>query len=222
MSYEYTVPTTAIITYSDNDWRLQRVLCREPGPNELLIQVLATGICHTDIVNVGGIYPRILGHEGAGHVLKIGPNCTLDAKTGDPVLLSFAHCKECYMCLNGHPAHCVDQVPLTIRGQEPNFALAEGETEDERLELDANGLKRVVQASYFGHSSFSGIALVKESSVVPVKDLIRSEEELKIFAPLGCGSMFVLILHRGADDRFADMFTVRAKFRQVPAPSLMS
>lgn len=189
-TYEYTIPTTAIITYTDHDWRLQPVLCRPPGPNELLVKILATGICHTDLVNVGGVYPRILGHEGAGTILQIGPDCTslADAEVGDPVLLSFAHCGQCYMCLNGHPAHCKDQISLTIRGQEPNFALAESEGEDERLELDAEGRRRVIKAAYFGHSSFCGIALVKESSVVLVKWLVKDEEELRLFAPLGCGS----------------------------------
>lgn len=46
----------------------------------------------------------------------------------------------------------------------------------------------MIKASYFGHSSFSAIALVKESSVVNVKDLVANDEELTMFAPLGCGS----------------------------------
>ena len=184
--YDYTIPTKAIITYTDQDWRYQDVLCREPGPNELLVKVLATGICHTDIANVGGIYPRILGHEGAGKVLRKGPDCSSDLEIEDPILLSFAHCKKCYMCKTGHPAHCKEQVAITIRAQDPNYALAEGE--NEALADDGTGKKRVVAASYFGHSSFSGIALVKESSVVSAKGLVGGEEELKMFAPLGCGS----------------------------------
>ena len=96
------------------------------------------------------------------------------------------------MCVTGHPAHCRDQVPITIQGEDPNFALAEGEDEDERLEKDGQGRKRVVKASYFGHSSFSGVAVVKESSVVSVKDLVKDDEDLKRFAPLGCGRMFDL------------------------------
>jgi Zn-dependent alcohol dehydrogenase len=192
--YEYTIPAKAIITYTDHDWRLQNVLCREPRDGELLVQIVASGICHTDQSNVGGIYPRVLGHEGAGHVLQKGPNCSIGVSIGDPVLLSFAHCRKCYFCLKGHPAHCVDQIPLTIQGQDLNFALDldKGEEEDERLELDKLGRRSVVKAAYFGHSSFSSIALVKESSVVNVKDLVKSEAELKMFAPLGCG------IHTGA------------------------
>lgn len=186
--HDYKIPTKAIVTYTDEDWRYQDVLVREPGPHELLIRIVACGVCHTDIANVGGIYPRILGHEGAGKILRRGPEVHSDLKEGDPVLLSFAHCGKCHMCTSGHPAHCKEQIPLTIRGQDPNFALAESEGEDSRLEDDESGRKRVVKASYFGHSSFSGIALVKETSVVPVKDLIKSDEELKLFAPLGCGS----------------------------------
>ena len=184
--YEYNIPTKAIVTYTDEDWRYQDVLVREPGPHELLIRLVATSVCHTDLSNVGGIAPRILGHEGAGRIVKCGPDVDPALAIGDPVLLSFAHCGSCHMCRTGHPAHCRDQLPLTILGQDLNFALAQGE--DERLEDDKSGLKRVIKASYFGHSSFSGIALVKESSVVPVKDFIEDDEELKVFAPLGCGS----------------------------------
>jgi Zn-dependent alcohol dehydrogenase len=183
--YEYTIPTKAIVTYTDPDWRLQDVLAREPDEHELLVKIVATGICHTDIANVGGIYPRILGHEGAGHILRKGPKVSSSLEVGDPVLLSFAHCKECHMCVTGHPAHCKEQIPITIQGQDPNFALAEGE--DEQLEEDGQGKKRVVKGAYFGHSSFSGIAVVKESSVVSVKGLADSVEDLRRFAPLGCG-----------------------------------
>ena len=183
--YEYTIPTKAIITYTDPDWRLQDVLAREPDEHELLVKIVATGICHTDIANVGGIYPRILGHEGAGHILRKGAKVSSSLEIGDPVLLSFAHCKECHKCVTGHPAHCAEQIPITIEGQDPNFALMEGE--NDALEEDGKGKKRVVKAAYFGHSSFSGIALVKESSVVSVKGLVSSNEDLRRFAPLGCG-----------------------------------
>lgn len=204
--YEYTIPTRAIVTYTDPDWQLQDVLAKEPGEHELLIKMVATGICHTDIANVGGIYPRILGHEGAGHIHKKGAEVSSDLEVGDPVLLSFAHCKDCHMCVTGHPAHCREQVRITIRGQEPNFALAEGQ--HEQLEKDAQGKKRVVKAAYFGHSSFSGIAVVRESSVVSVKGLVNNIEDLRRFAPLGCGIQtgacaIANIMHPQPDDSVA-------------------
>lgn len=183
---EYTIPTQAIITYGNSDWRLQPVLARSPGPKELLVRVIATGICHTDIVNKGNIAPRILGHEGAGRVLQKGSACTVDVEIGDPVLLSFAHCRKCYMCTSGHPAHCDESGSLTLRAEDLNYVLAEGE--EESLEKDHEGKRRIVKAGYFGHSSFSGIAVVKESSIVSVKGLVNNDEELEIFAPLGCGS----------------------------------
>ena len=82
---DYSIPTTAIVTYTNSDWRLQRVFCRPPGPHELLIKILASGICHTDIANVGGILPRILGHEGAGIVESVGEGVT-SVKPGDNVV----------------------------------------------------------------------------------------------------------------------------------------
>lgn len=59
----YTVPCKAIISFSNDDWRLEDVLVREPEQGELLVKTFATGVCHTDVQNVGGIYPRILGRE---------------------------------------------------------------------------------------------------------------------------------------------------------------
>ena len=73
-------------------------------------------------------------------------------------------------------------------GDDPNFALAESEGEVEGLEEDGEGRRRVVKGSYFGHSSFSGVAVVKESSVVSVKEWVKDKEDLRRFAPLGCGS----------------------------------
>ena len=119
---------------------------------------------------------------GAGIVEKIHPSVRRCA-VGDPVLLSFPRCAKCYACLHGHPAHCDINYPLTIFAREPNYALAHGE--DDRLMSDEEGRKRVIPASYFGQSSFSSIALVKESSVVNAGPLIKSQQELSLFAPLG-------------------------------------
>lgn len=47
--------------------------------------------------------------------------------------------------------------------------------------------KQLIGAKFFGHSSFAKLSVVKETTVLPAKDLIKSEDELKLFAPLGCG-----------------------------------
>lgn len=62
---EYTIPCKAIVSYSRDDWQLHDVLLRAPRTGEVLVQTYATGICHSDVANVGGIFPRILGRECA-------------------------------------------------------------------------------------------------------------------------------------------------------------
>lgn len=61
---EYTIPSKGIVAYSQNEWRFEELLTREPREDEFLIEMVATGVCHTDILGFGGIYPRVLGHEG--------------------------------------------------------------------------------------------------------------------------------------------------------------
>lgn len=63
-SSEYTVPCRGIVAYTQHDWKLEDLLTREPKEDEFLIDLIATGVCHTDISGYGGIYPRVLGHEG--------------------------------------------------------------------------------------------------------------------------------------------------------------
>lgn len=60
----YTIPAQGIVAYSKDDWQLQDLVTREPFEDEMLIEMVSTGICHTDILGFGGIYPRVLGHEG--------------------------------------------------------------------------------------------------------------------------------------------------------------
>lgn len=60
----YTIPCKGIIAHSQHEWEWAELLTREPKEDEFLVEMIATGVCHTDISGYGGIYPRILGHEG--------------------------------------------------------------------------------------------------------------------------------------------------------------
>ena len=64
MTSQYPIPCKGVIAYSQHDWQLADLLTREPKDNEFLVEMIATGVCHTDISGYGGIYPRVLGHEG--------------------------------------------------------------------------------------------------------------------------------------------------------------
>src|SRR5262245_58035720 len=118
-----------------------------PGPDEVLVELVATGICHTDIAIVEQLVPlplpMVLGHEGAGRVVEVGANVTT-LSVGDPVVLGFANCGTCANCLAHHPAYC-DAFPLL------NMA---GRRLDGSTTLrDASGSD--LNGSYFGQSSFA-------------------------------------------------------------------
>src|SRR5579859_7462071 len=82
-----------------------------PGPNEVLIRLVASGVCHTDLtvknLNGNGMpFPIVLGHEGAGIVEEVGEGVT-HLQPGDPVVIAYrAPCEQCPACLRGDPRHC--------------------------------------------------------------------------------------------------------------------
>lgn len=165
-----------------SNWTLEPVLVPDSlKDGELLVSMIASGICHTDFVTTsapagtpGYQYPRITGHEGSGYVKAIGPNVSKDVKVGDPVLLSFDSCNDCESCEDGHPAYCATFIPKNIVGQPSVFTSADHE-------------KTPISGKFFGQSSFASLSVVNQASVLPAKDLIRNKDELQLFAPLGCG-----------------------------------
>ena len=82
-----------------------------PGPNEVLIQIVSSGVCHTDLTvkNLHGngmAFPIVLGHEGAGYVEAVGEGVS-NLRKGDPVVIAYrAPCEACPACLRGDPRHC--------------------------------------------------------------------------------------------------------------------
>ena len=83
---------------------------RDPGPGEVLVRLVASGLCHTDISVLDGTIPwpapSVLGHEGAGVVEAIGEGVTLVAPGDHIVLSTIANCGMCRMCNTGHPTRC--------------------------------------------------------------------------------------------------------------------
>src|SRR4051812_46738086 len=88
------------------------VVIPDPGPGEVVVDILACGVCHTDLTyREGGIndeYPFLLGHEAAGTVESIGPGVT-NVEPGDFVILNWrAVCGQCRACRRGRPHLCFD------------------------------------------------------------------------------------------------------------------
>ncbi len=90
--------------------QISHLIVDDPGPGELLIDVRAAGLCHSDLSVIDGSRPRVmpmvLGHEAAGEVIGTGPGVTKFA-AGDHVVLAFVPvCGECTPCLHGRAALC--------------------------------------------------------------------------------------------------------------------
>ncbi|KAJ5709718.1 NAD/NADP dependent alcohol dehydrogenase [Penicillium malachiteum] len=161
------------------NWSLQDVDLQHPGDDEVLVEMYAVGVCHTDIVlgsvptgTVGVQYPKVLGHEGAGIARQVGKNVQ-SIEPGDPVLLSFNSCASCSQCLESHPGYC------------DTFAYRNYTGEQHSTNVRSNGEK--IWAGFFGQSSFAQYSIVHKTSIVNAKDLIQDPSELKLFASLGCG-----------------------------------
>src|SRR5690554_2598505 len=162
----------AVTRAQGEEFALEEVSLSAPKANEVLIKVVATGVCHTDAVarDLGiSPYPIVLGHEGSGVVEQIGENVTSLAP-GDHVVMSFAHCGQCENCLTGHPTVC-------SRFNELNFG---GRMEDDTYRLHQGDTEL---GTFFGQSSFGTYVVAHERNVVKVdKDV-----DLALLGPLGCG-----------------------------------
>lgn len=93
---------------------LTDIQVHDPGPNEVLVRIAASGVCHTDLawVRDGLTFPVVLGHEGAGVVEKVGDNVTM-VQPGDHVVINWrAKCHRCRRCLNGQ-SHLCENVQTT-------------------------------------------------------------------------------------------------------------
>jgi len=147
----------------------------EPGAGEVLVRLVASGLCHTDLgvqaIGAPFALPGILGHEGAGIVERVGPGVASVAP-GDRVLMSFTSCGECASCAGGHPAYCDTWFPRNVLGE------ARG---------DDSGATRIAgeptHSHFFGQSAFAEYSIADERALVKV----APDADLVALAPLGCG-----------------------------------
>jgi len=90
---------------------IEDIYLEDPGPNEVLVKIVASGVCHTDLtvknLNGNGMpFPIYLGHEGAGIIERVGLG-VVDLKPGDPVVIAYrAPCGRCPACRRGDPRRC--------------------------------------------------------------------------------------------------------------------
>ena len=146
-----------------------------PKAGEVLIEIKATGVCHTDAFTLSGddpegAFPAILGHEGAGIVVETGPGVT-SVQVGDTVIpLYTPECRECNFCL--HPKTNLCQ---SIRATQGQGLMPDGSS---RFSLDGKPILH-----YMGCSTFSNYTVLPEIAVAK----IRSDAPFDKVCYIGCG-----------------------------------
>jgi aryl-alcohol dehydrogenase len=165
--------STAAVAHSlRTPFVLEEVELPDLQDTDVLVRIVAVGICHTDIASRDGQlpapFPSIFGHEGSGIVERVGEGVRKVAP-GDHVVLAPDSDGTCEQCASGEPTYCE-------RFLELNFQAGT----DGRTAQLADG--RHASIKYFGQSSFAHYAVAGERSVVRV----RKDIPLKLLGPLGC------------------------------------
>lgn len=164
----------AVIHEAGQPFQIEEVDLAAPKTGELLVKIVACGVCHTDEVAQNQIIPvplpAVFGHEGCGIVEDVGEGVE-DLKKGDRVSFSFGYCGKCENCMTAHQHACE-------HFNEINFG---GVMSDGTTRLSQNGVKL---SSFFGQSSFATYSVVHQDSAIKVTD---DDIDLALLGPLGCG-----------------------------------
>jgi len=154
---------------------IEEVDLEGPRAGEVLVEVMATGICHTDAYTLSGmdsegIFPSILGHEGAGIVREVGAGVT-SVKVGDHVIpLYTPECRQCKSCLSRRTNLCT-----SIRSTQGQGLMPDGTS---RFSLNGKPI-----AHYMGTSTFSNFSVMPEIAVAKV----REDAPFDKICYIGCG-----------------------------------
>jgi aryl-alcohol dehydrogenase len=187
--------TAAVMPERSSRWSLEELELQEPQAREVVVRVVASGICQTDVHARDGFFPlpwpAVYGHEGAGVVERVGA-AVKEVAVGDHVIMANPSCGECANCREGYEAYCSHSRQLKVCGlrADGSVALHRGE--------------EPVYGSFFQQSSFATFALATERNVIKVP----RDAPLDVLAAFPCGVntgagalLNVLKPHRG--DSFA-------------------
>lgn len=176
-------------------FRIEECELSAPGPGEMLVELLACGICHTDLAakdhGMGTPLPAVLGHEGTGIVRELGEGVSGFA-AGDRVLMSFGACGSCPSCSNRKPSYCQHVFTFNLLGTRV----------DGSSPVSLRG--QSLTGHFFAQSSFASHAVVSVTNAVRLDDDLPPE----LMAPLACGvqtgmGTVVNVLQAGPQDSVA-------------------
>ena len=166
----------AVATAAGKPLEIMEVNLEGPKAGEVMVELKATGICHTDEFTLSGadpegLFPAILGHEGAGVVVDVGPGVT-SVKKGDHVIpLYTPECRECEYCLNPKTNLC-----QSIRSTQGQGLMPDGTTRFSTLDGDPI-------LHYMGTSTFARHTVLPEIAVARV----REDAPFDKICYIGCG-----------------------------------
>lgn len=166
--------TAALVREAAQPFEIEQIDLADPQADEVLVRIVAVGICHSDVAardqSLPIALPAVLGHEGAGIVEKVGLAVTKLAP-GDKVVLTIASCGTCTNCQRGDVAYCEQGMVLNYSGVRADGSptLCCGDSP--------------VSGHFFGQSSFATYALANERNAIKV----HADADLTMAAPLGCG-----------------------------------
>ena len=165
----------AVVRSKSGPFYVEPIDLDDPRDEEVLVKIHGTGVCHTDIVVRDQYFPTplpaVLGHEGAGVVVKVGSKVTKVAP-GDHVVLTYASCGVCANCQKGLYGYCSDLYGRNFSGGRPDGSSPCCARDGTRL-----------SGYFFAQSSFADHALASQRNVVK----IRKDVPIEMMGPLGCG-----------------------------------
>ena len=165
----------AVATQAGKELSIETVTLEGPRDGEVLVEIKATGVCHTDAFTLSGddpegLFPAILGHEGAGVVVDTGPGVT-SLKKGDHVIpLYVPECRQCDYCTSGKTNLC-----QAVRETQGAGLMPDGSS---RFSLGKDKLFH-----YMGTSTFANHTVVPEISLAKV----REDAPFDKICYIGCG-----------------------------------
>jgi S-(hydroxymethyl)glutathione dehydrogenase/alcohol dehydrogenase len=164
----------AAVADGKGQFALERIEVNEPTGDEVLVEIKAAGICHTDHASLNWKRPLVMGHEGAGIVKAVGP-LVRHVRPGDPVVLNWAiPCGTCFQCRRGEGVLCEESKPAYVMERSNGHARPEGTT------LKGNPVDRS-----FNLGTLSSLTLVRAHAVTALPQNVPFTSACIV----GCGVM---------------------------------
>src|SRR6266481_2336546 len=165
----------AVAWEADKPLSIEEVDLAGPKAGEVLVRIVATGVCHTDAFTLSGadpegLFPAILGHEGAGVIVETGPNVTTLTRGDHVIPLYIPECRNCPSCLSGKTNLCT-----AIRETQGRGVMPDGTS---RFSRGGKPLHH-----YMGTSTFANFTVAPEIALAKVRDDAPFEK----ICYIGCG-----------------------------------